>query len=54
MMNSQVIKIIKANSVLGAIAGFIVLVFGGWSGAVIAWLLGCWDGDFTNSGSTHP
>jgi branched-chain amino acid transport system permease protein len=36
----QVIKAIKSSGILGAIAALTVLIFGGWSGAVIGWLLG--------------
>lgn len=36
----QVIKAIKSSGILGAIAALTVLLFGGWSGAVIGWLLG--------------
>jgi branched-chain amino acid transport system permease protein len=36
----QVIKAIKSSGILGAIAFLTVLLFGGWSGAVIGWLLG--------------
>lgn len=31
---------IKSGNILGAIAAFTVLLFGGWSGVVIGWLLG--------------
>lgn len=34
------VKALRASSVWGAIAAITVLLFGGWSGAVIAWLLG--------------
>lgn len=33
-------KIIRSSSILGAIGSLTVLLFGGWSGAVIGWLLG--------------
>lgn len=36
----QLIKAIKSSSILGAIASLTVLLFGGWSGVVIGWLLG--------------
>lgn len=39
-MANQVIKAIKSSGILGAIAFLTVLLFGGWSGAVIGWLLG--------------
>ena len=39
-MAKQIFKVIKSSGVLGAIAFLTVLLFGGWSGAVIGWLLG--------------
>jgi branched-chain amino acid transport system permease protein len=33
-------QLIRADVILGAIASFTVLLFGGWSGVVIGWLLG--------------
>lgn len=36
----QLIKVIKSSGILGAIAALTVLLFGGWSGAVMGWLLG--------------
>lgn len=39
-MANQVIKAIKSSGILGVIAALTVLLFGGWSGAVIGWLLG--------------
>jgi branched-chain amino acid transport system permease protein len=36
----QLSKAIKSSSLLGVVAAFTVLLFGGWSGAVIGWLLG--------------
>jgi branched-chain amino acid transport system permease protein len=39
-MAKQLIKTIKSSGILGAIAFLTVLLFGGWSGAVIGWLLG--------------
>ncbi len=39
-MAQQVIKAIKSSGILGAIAALTVLLFGGWSGTVIGWLLG--------------
>jgi branched-chain amino acid transport system permease protein len=36
----QVIKVIKSSGILGSIAALTVLIFGGWSGTVIGWLLG--------------
>lgn len=40
MTKGQVIKEIKSSWVLGAIASLTVILFGGWSGTVIGWLLG--------------
>jgi branched-chain amino acid transport system permease protein len=39
-MTQQIIKAIKSSGILGAIAVLTVLLFSGWSGAVIGWLLG--------------
>ena len=39
-MAQLTIKTNKSNIILGAIASFTVLLFGGWSGTVIGWLLG--------------
>lgn len=39
-MAQQLIKAIKSSGLLGAIAALTVLLFGGWSGTVIGWLLG--------------
>lgn len=39
-MANQVIKAIKSSSILGGIAALTVVIFGGWSGAIIGWLLG--------------
>ena len=39
-MANQVIKAIKSSGILAIIAALTVLIFGGWSGAVIGWLLG--------------
>jgi branched-chain amino acid transport system permease protein len=36
----QLAKAIQSSSVLGAVAALTILLFGGWSGAVIGWLLG--------------
>jgi branched-chain amino acid transport system permease protein len=36
----QVIKAIKSSGILGVIAALTVLIFGGWSGTVMGWLLG--------------
>ncbi|MEA5574223.1 branched-chain amino acid ABC transporter permease [Calothrix sp. UHCC 0171] len=49
-MKTQLLKIIKSGGVLGAIAAFIVLIFGGWSGSVIGWLLGAYVGFAHNKG----
>lgn len=37
---TNVVKAIKSSGLLGTIAALTVLLFGGWSGAVIGWLLG--------------
>ncbi|HAJ59413.1 MAG TPA: branched-chain amino acid ABC transporter permease [Cyanobacteria bacterium UBA8543] len=39
-MTQQVFKAIKSSGILGVIAALTVLIFGGWSGTVIGWLLG--------------
>ena len=39
-MVQQIFKAIKSSAILGAIAALTVLLFGGWSGAVMGWLLG--------------
>ena len=39
-MANQVLKAIKSSGILGALAFLTVILFGGWSGAVIGWLLG--------------
>jgi branched-chain amino acid transport system permease protein len=39
-MAKQVMKAIKSSGILGAIAALTVLIFGGWSGTVIGWLVG--------------
>lgn len=39
-MAHPVFKAIKSSGILGAIAFLTVLIFGGWSGALIGWLLG--------------
>ncbi|HIK11027.1 MAG TPA: branched-chain amino acid ABC transporter permease [Oscillatoriaceae cyanobacterium M33_DOE_052] len=39
-MPNQVIKKIKSSGMLGPIAALTVALFGGWSGAVMGWLLG--------------
>ncbi len=36
----NILKLIRSSSVLGAVGALTVLLFGGWSGAVIGWLLG--------------
>lgn len=36
----QLGKIVRSSGALGAVAALTVLLFGGWSGAVIGWLLG--------------
>ncbi|MDF0554247.1 branched-chain amino acid ABC transporter permease [Kamptonema sp. UHCC 0994] len=39
-MKKKIIKAIKSSGIVGAIAALTVLIFGGWSGSVIGWLLG--------------
>lgn len=39
-MAQQVIKAVKSSGILGGVAVLTVLIFGGWSGTVIGWLLG--------------
>ncbi|WP_017716444.1 branched-chain amino acid ABC transporter permease [Kamptonema formosum] len=39
-MANQAIKAVTANWILGALAALTAFLFGGWSGAVIGWLLG--------------
>lgn len=39
-MQNQVIKAIKSSGILGVIATLTVLIFGGYSGTLISWLLG--------------
>lgn len=36
----NLVKTLRSSSILGSIAALTVLLFGGWSGAVIGWLLG--------------
>jgi branched-chain amino acid transport system permease protein len=36
----NLLKTLRSSSILGSIAALTVLLFGGWSGAVIGWLLG--------------
>lgn len=50
----QVIKVIKSSGILGAIAAFTVLIFGGLSGAVIGWLLGTAMGFMRTQGKPIP
>src|ERR671932_1142073 len=40
MTMSTIINAIKSSGILGAIASLTVLLFGGWSGTVIGWLMG--------------
>ncbi|MEG4999396.1 branched-chain amino acid ABC transporter permease [Microcoleus sp. B4-D4] len=39
-MSKKIIKAIKSTGILGAIGSLTVLLFGGWSGTVIGWLMG--------------
>src|SRR4028118_1137441 len=39
-MSKQIINAIKSSGILGAIGSLTVLLFGGWSGTVIGWLMG--------------
>jgi branched-chain amino acid transport system permease protein len=39
-MSKKIIQAIKSSGILGAIASLTVLLFGGWSGTVIGWLMG--------------
>ena len=39
-MSNKIIKAIKSTGILGAIAFLTVVLFGGWSGTVIGWLMG--------------
>ena len=39
-MSNKIIQAIKSSGILGAIASLTVLLFGGWSGTVIGWLMG--------------
>jgi branched-chain amino acid transport system permease protein len=39
-MTNQLIKVIKSGGILGIVGALTVLLFGGWSGCVMCWLLG--------------
>ena len=39
-MSNKIIKAIKSSGILGAIGSLTVILFGGWSGTVIGWLMG--------------
>ena len=39
-MSNKIINAIKSSGILGAIGSLTVLLFGGWSGTVIGWLMG--------------
>jgi branched-chain amino acid transport system permease protein len=39
-MSNKIIQAIKSSGILGAIGSLTVLLFGGWSGTVIGWLMG--------------
>ena len=39
-MSKKIINAIKSSGILGAIGSLTVLLFGGWSGTVIGWLMG--------------
>lgn len=53
-MAQQVIKVIKSSWVLGAIATLTIILFGGWSGTVIGWLLGTGAGFMACQGKRIP
>jgi branched-chain amino acid transport system permease protein len=53
-MAQQVIKAIKSSSIWGAIATLTVILFSGWSGAVIGWLLGSVAGFMRCQGKRIP
>lgn len=54
MTKGQVIQVIKSSWVLGAIASLTVILFGGWSGTVIGWLLGTAVGFLACQGKRLP
>ncbi|AFZ04407.1 branched-chain amino acid ABC transporter permease [Calothrix sp. PCC 6303] len=39
-MQSKLIKVIKSGGILGIVAALTVVLFGGWSGSVMGWLIG--------------
>ncbi|MBW4576380.1 MAG: hypothetical protein KME08_13975 [Aphanothece sp. CMT-3BRIN-NPC111] len=49
-MAKQVIKAIKSSGILGALAALTVLIFGGWSGTVMGWLVGTAAGFISGQG----
>ncbi len=54
MTQGQIIQAIKSSWVLGAIASVTVILFGGWSGTVIGWLLGTGAGLVACQGKRIP
>jgi branched-chain amino acid transport system permease protein len=40
LMQNKLIKVVKSGGILGVVAALTVLLFGGWSGCVMGWLLG--------------
>jgi branched-chain amino acid transport system permease protein len=40
LMQNKLIKVIKSGGILGIVAALTVLLFGGWSGCVMGWLIG--------------
>jgi branched-chain amino acid transport system permease protein len=50
MQSNQLKKYFQSSIALGAIAALTVLIFGGWSGSVIGWLLGTAVGLTSNDG----
>jgi branched-chain amino acid transport system permease protein len=53
-MAKQVIQAIKSSSIVGAIASLTVILFSGWSGVVIGWLLGSATGFMRTQGRKIP
>ena len=49
-MAKQVIKAIKSSGILGALAALTVIIFGGWSGTVMGWLVGTAAGFISGQG----
>lgn len=54
MTGNQVIKAIKSSWVMGAIASLTVILFGGWSGTVMGWILGTGAGFLACQGKFIP